>query len=85
MHATFHESHAGIGAIVQQPLCVDCSRRVQGGQVIDMTATAQQMRLFNDDAYPKVPPPSFGLERLLGVVLVLLPWVPIGLMIWILT
>ena len=23
-HATFHESHAGIGAIVQRPLCVSC-------------------------------------------------------------
>jgi hypothetical protein len=50
-----------------------------------MTATAQQMRLFNDDASTKTPPPSFGLGRLLGVVLVLLLWVPIGLMIWMLT
>jgi hypothetical protein len=49
-----------------------------------VTATAQQMRLFNVDAYPKMPPPPLGLERLFGVVLVLLLWVPIGLMIWML-
>jgi LPS sulfotransferase NodH len=80
-HATFHESRARIGAIVQRPLCVSCSNRVQVGQVIDMTATAQQMRLFNDDANAKTSPASFGLGRLLGVGLVLLLWVPIGLMI----
>jgi hypothetical protein len=57
---------------------------VQGGQIIDVIATAQQMRLFNVDTSPKVPPPPFGLGRLLGVVLVLLLWVPIGLMIWML-
>jgi hypothetical protein len=50
-----------------------------------MTATAQQMRLFNNDAYAKTPPPSFGLGRLLGLVLILLLWVPIGLLIWMLT
>jgi hypothetical protein len=50
-----------------------------------MTVTAQQTRLFNDDASTKMPPPPFGLGRLLGVGLVLLVWVPIGLMIWVLT
>jgi hypothetical protein len=50
-----------------------------------MTATGQQMRLFSEDPYAKIPPPSFGLGRVLGVVLILLLWVPIGLMIWMLT
>jgi hypothetical protein len=50
-----------------------------------MTATGQQMRLFDEDAYAKRPPPSFGLGRLFGVVLVILIWVPIGLLIWMLT
>jgi hypothetical protein len=60
---------------------------VQFGQVIDVTATAQQMHLFNDDAdvYAKTPPPSFGLGRLLGLILVLLVWAPIGLLIYMLT
>jgi hypothetical protein len=50
-----------------------------------MTATAQQLHLFNVDAYPKMPPPSFGLGRLLGAVVVILVWAPIALLIWMLT
>jgi hypothetical protein len=50
-----------------------------------MTVTAQQMRLFDEDASTRTAPPPFGLGRLLGVGLVLLVWVPIALLIWILT
>jgi hypothetical protein len=71
-------------------LCAGCSRPLQFGQGTDMTATAQQLHLFNVDAYPKMPPPkmpppSFGLGRLLGAVVIILVWAPIALLIWMLT
>jgi hypothetical protein len=53
-----------------------------------MTATAQQIRLFNDDAYaptPTPPPPSFGLGRVLGLFVILAPWALIAWLIWTLT
>jgi hypothetical protein len=51
-----------------------------------MTATAQQIRLFNDDAYaPTPPPPPFGLGRVLGLFVILAPWALIAWLIWALT
>jgi hypothetical protein len=49
-----------------------------------MTATAQQMRLFNDDAHAPTPPPSFGLGRVLGLIVILATWALIASMIWML-
>ncbi len=49
-----------------------------------MTATAQQMRLFNQGVYAPMPPPSFGLGRVLGLIVILATWALIASMIWIL-
>jgi len=55
------------------------------GKTLSMRGTIQQMRLFNDEAYAPVPPPSFGLGRLLGLVVILGTWALIAWMIWMLT
>jgi hypothetical protein len=56
------------------------------GKSYCMTATAQQIRLFNDDAYaPTPPPPSFGLGRVLGLFVILAPWALIAWLIWTVT
>jgi len=55
------------------------------GKSLCMRGTVQQMHLFNDEAYAPVPPPSFGLGRLLGLVVILATWALIAWMIWMLT
>ena len=55
------------------------------GKSYCMTATAHQMRLFNDDADAPMPPPSFGLGRVLGLIVILAMWALIASMIWMLT
>jgi hypothetical protein len=50
-----------------------------------MTATAQQIVFFDQDAYAATPPPPFALGRVLGVALILLVWAPIAWMVWTLT
>jgi hypothetical protein len=50
-----------------------------------MTATAQQIRPFNVDAYAPTPPPSFGLGRVVGLAVILTTWAMIAWMIWVLT
>jgi hypothetical protein len=50
-----------------------------------MTATEQQMVLFNEGASAATPPPPFALGRVLGVALILLVWAPIAWMVWTLT
>ena len=50
-----------------------------------MNATAEQMRLFNDEAYAStlpIPPPPIGLGRVLGLVVILATWALIALTIW---
>jgi len=62
-----------------------CSRRMRVGKSYYMTATAQQMRLFTDDAYAPTTPPSFGMGRVLGLFVILAPWALIAWLIWTLT
>jgi hypothetical protein len=47
-----------------------------------MTATAQQMRPFDIDAYAATPPPPFGLGRVLGLAVILVMWALIAGLIW---
>jgi hypothetical protein len=55
------------------------------GKALYMTATAQQIVFFDQDAYAATPPPPFALGRVLGVALILLVWAPIAWMVWTLT
>jgi hypothetical protein len=48
-----------------------------------MTATAQQMRLPHAGAYAPMPPPPFGLGRVLGLIVILAMWALIASTIWI--
>jgi hypothetical protein len=49
-----------------------------------MTATAHQMRLSNAGVYAPMPPPPFGLGRVLGLIMILATWALIASTIWLL-
>jgi hypothetical protein len=55
------------------------------GKSVCVTGTAQQMGFLKEDAYATTPPPSFDLHRVLGIALIFIAWVPIVLLIWMLT
>jgi hypothetical protein len=54
------------------------------GKSVYVTTTLQQMGFLNEDAYV-TPPPPLDLYRVLGIALIFIPWVPIALLIWMLT
>jgi hypothetical protein len=55
------------------------------GKSVYVTTTLQQMGFLNEDAYATPPLPPIDFYRVLGIALIFIPWVPIALLIWILT